>query len=221
MNNYTTCVFDLDGTLVNSLGDLANCCNETLELYELPTHSVDEYRYFVGSGIMNLIKRSMGKKSSDETLVRAVYNTFNIIYNERCLELTKPYSGISELLAKLKKKGVRIGVLSNKSDEFAQRIVEALFEHGEPEVVWGKKKNFPIKPEPQSLYAVIDELHGERDKCLFIGDSDVDVITAKNAGVDFCGVEWGFRGAKELMSAGAGKIAKQPMDIYRLVCVNE
>lgn len=221
MNNYTTCVFDLDGTLINSLGDLADCCNEALSLYELPTHSIDEYRYFVGSGIKNLIKRSMGEKSSDETLATAVYRTFNILYNEKCLDRTKPYDGISDLLSKLKKSGVKIGVLSNKSDEFANRIVDALFEHGEPDVVWGKRENFPIKPEPQSLYAVIEELHSDRDKCLYIGDSDVDVITAKNADIDFCGVEWGFRGAKELISAGAKKVAKKPIDIYNLVCTNE
>jgi len=221
MNNYSTCVFDLDGTLVDSLGDLADCCNEALALYELPTHSLDQYRYFVGSGIRNLIKKSMGEKASDVTLRTAVYNTFNIIYNEKCLERTKPYDGISDLLAKLKKNGVKIGVLSNKSDEFARRIVDALFEHGEPEVVWGKKDNFPIKPEPQSLQAVIEELHGVREKCLYIGDSDVDVKTALNAHVDFCGVEWGFRGAKELISAGAERVAKRPSDIYNMVCCHE
>ncbi len=221
MNKYNTCVFDLDGTLVNSLGDLASCCNETLSLYELPTHTVDEYRYFVGSGIKNLIKKSMGDKSNDETLSTAVYRTFNILYNEKCLEATKPYEGVSELLSELKDKGVKIGVLSNKSDEFAKRIVDALFEHGEPDVVWGQKENFPIKPEPQSLYAVIEELDGEKDKCLYIGDSDVDVITAKNAHIDFCGVEWGFRGADELISAGAKTVVKKPSDILNLVCVNE
>ena len=221
MKNYTTCVFDLDGTLINSLDDLADCCNEALELFELPCHSVDEYRMFVGSGIVNLIKRAMGKKSSDQTLVKAVYNTFNILYEEKCLYKTKPYEGIPQLLAELKRNDIKIGILSNKSDEFANRIVEALFEHGEPDVVWGKKKEFPIKPEPQALYAIMDELHTDRESCLYIGDSDVDVKTAKNANVDFCGVEWGFRGISELLGAGAAFIADTPSDILDLVLGNE
>ncbi|MBQ3970453.1 MAG: HAD family hydrolase [Clostridia bacterium] len=218
MKKYDACVFDLDGTLIDSLGDLASCCNEALSLYELPTHNIEEYRYFVGSGIKNLIKRSMGSKADDEKLFISVYRAFNMLYEVKCLEKTKPYDGIIKMLSKLKESGVKVAVLSNKSDEFANRIVNALFEKGEFDVVWGKKENFPIKPEPESLYAVLDELKCDKSKCLYIGDSDVDVITAKNADIHFCGVEWGFRGEEELSTAGAETIVKNPNDILNLVC---
>ena len=221
MKKYNACVFDLDGTLIDSLGDLAESCNDALSLYELPTHSVSEYRYFVGSGIQNLIKRSMGEKSSDEKLRISVSRAFNMIYAEKCLELTKPYKGISQLLSKLKANGIKIGVLSNKSDEFAKKIVDALFEDDELDVVWGNKDSFPITPEPQALYALLNELGCKKENCLYIGDSDIDVITAKNADIDFCGVEWGFRGAEELHSAGADTIVKKPIEILDLVCANK
>lgn len=217
MSKYDVCIFDLDGTLIDSLGDLAACCNEALQLHDLPAHPIDSYRYFVGSGIKNLIKRSMGEKASDEKLVTSVYKAFNMLYNEKCLELTKPYKGISALLSHLRNNGIKVAVLSNKSDEFAKRIVNELFDENEIDLVWGKKEEFPIKPSPDSLFAVLKSFDCDKEKCLYIGDSDVDVITAKNAEVDFCGVQWGFRGAEELLSAGAKTIVEKPSEILALV----
>ncbi len=217
MSKYDVCVFDLDGTLIDSLGDLAVCCNEALQLHDLPAHPVDSYRYFVGSGIKNLIKRSMGDKADDEKLVTSVYKAFNLLYNEKCLELTKPYKGVSALLSQLRHSGIKVAVLSNKADEFAKRIVDELFDENEFDLVWGKKEEYPIKPAPDSLLAILDKFDCKKNKCLYIGDSDVDVITAKNADVDFCGAEWGFRGKDELLSAGAKKIAVKPGEILALV----
>ena len=217
MSKYDVCVFDLDGTLIDSLGDLAVCCNEALQLHDLPAHPVDSYRYFVGSGIKNLIKRSMGDKADDEKLVTSVYKAFKLLYNEKCLELTKPYKGVSALLSQLRHSGIKVAVLSNKADEFAKRIVDELFDENEFDLVWGKKEEYPIKPAPDSLLAILDKFDCKKNKCLYIGDSDVDVITAKNADVDFCGAEWGFRGKDELLSAGAKKIAVKPGEILALV----
>lgn len=217
MSKYDVCIFDLDGTLIDSLGDLAACCNEALQLHDLPAHPIDSYRYFVGSGIKNLIKKSMGEKASDEKLVTSVYKAFNMLYNEKCLELTKPYKGISALLSQLRNNGIKVAVLSNKSDEFAKRIVNELFDENEIDLVWGKKEEFPIKPSPDSLFALLKKFNCNKKKCLYIGDSDVDVITAKNAEVDFCGVQWGFRGAEELLSVGAKTIAEKPSEILALV----
>ncbi len=217
MKKYDVCVFDLDGTLIDSLGDLADCCNEALMLHELPAHPIDSYRNFVGSGIKNLIKRSMGDKSCDEKLVTSVYRAFNMLYREKCLEHTRPYKGVSALLAQLRFNGIKVAVLSNKADNFAKKIVNELFDDSEFDLVWGKKENFPIKPSPESLNEIIKELGSVKERCLYIGDSDVDVITAKNAGVDFCGVEWGFRGVEELVRNGAKITVSKPHSIFELV----
>lgn len=221
MNQYNVCVFDLDGTLINSITDLANSCNEALSLHSLPTHPVNSYNHFVGSGIKNLIKRCMGEKSLDEDLVTDVLKTFNNIYNEKCLENTRPYDGIPQLISDLRDNNVKICILSNKADDFTLRITDALFNEGDLDLVFGKKAEYPIKPAPDSLFAMLEILDCPKEKCLYIGDSDVDVITASNAGVDFCGVEWGFRGVEELVNAGAKVIAKIPNDIFKLVTENE
>lgn len=221
MNKYDVCVFDLDGTLINSLSDLANCCNEALDLHSLPIHPCKAYKQFVGSGIKNLIKRAMGERAADEELFTSVYKAFNMLYEEKCLESTLPYEGITELLKKLKNSGVKLSVLSNKSDEFTRHITDSLFEKDTFDIVCGKKEGFPIKPAPDSLNATLSELNCTSDRCLYIGDSDVDVITASNANVSFCGVEWGFRGAEELRNAGAEIIVKKPKEIIKLVCTNE
>ena len=221
MKKYDICVFDLDGTLIDSLGDLAESCNEALRISGMPTHEIDRYRTFVGSGIKNLIKRSLLDKSDDEVLVQTVYDSFNSIYQRNCLVRTKTYSGINEMLLKLKECGVKLCVLSNKADEFSQMIADSLFEKGTFDLVWGKKSEFPIKPDPSALFAMLDKMTAKPDRCLYIGDSDVDCITARNAGVDFCGVEWGFRGKEELAAAGAKLIVRYPYEITRAVCADE
>lgn len=221
MNKYDVCVFDLDGTLVNSLSDLANCCNEALDLHSLPTHPCKAYKLFVGSGIKNLIKRAMGEHSADIELFTSVYKAFNLLYEEKCLENTLPYDGIPEALKELKENGVKVSVLSNKADEFARRITDDLFTENTFDIVRGKLDCFPIKPEPDSLNAMLTELNCSKNRCLYIGDSNVDVMTADNAEVSFCGVEWGFRGAEELRNAGAQVIVHKPKDIVNLVCGNE
>lgn len=221
MNNYDICVFDLDGTLIDSLGDLAYSCNEALRLHGMPVHDIDKYRFFVGSGIKNLIKRSMLDKSDDETLLQRVYDSFTALYAENCLVRTKPYDGIKEMLAVLKDRGVKLCVLSNKADDFTNKITNALFEKSTFNLVWGKKPEYDIKPSPQALFAMLEMCGCSMDRCLYIGDSDVDCITAANAGVSFCGVEWGFRGREELVSAGAKLIVRSPYDIVRAVCTDE
>ena len=214
---YDVCVFDLDGTLADSLKDLAASCDASLALFDLPCHTLDEYRFFVGNGILNLIKNAMGEKAEDEKLLRSVYGTFNMIYEEKCLDNTHPYHGVTDLLTTLKDSGVKIGVLSNKADDFAKHIVGALFDSRLIDAVYGQRDEFPKKPQPDSLYAMLDELGCERERCLYIGDSDVDVITAKNGGVDFCGVEWGFRGYDELHGAGAETIVRKAGEIADIV----
>lgn len=220
--NYDVCLFDLDGTLIDSLRDLADSCNEALTLFGLPKHDVDEYRFLVGSGIKNLIKKAMGESAADEQLSRSVFDKFNTIYGEKCLDATRPYDGITEMLEALKASGVKIGILSNKSDEFAKRIVDTLFDSSLIDLVYGKREEFPVKPAPDSLYAMLSELDiADKSRCLYIGDSNVDVKTALNGGVAFCGAQWGFRGREELENAGAEFIAETADDITKHVLCGE
>lgn len=221
MNKFDTCIFDLDGTLINSLTDLGNCTNEALSLHSLPVHPLKNYKKFVGNGVSNLIRVTMGDKADDEKLFNSVYKAFCMLYNEKCLEETRPYSGIAELIDSLKSNNVKLCVLSNKTDDFVLRIIKALFNENDFNLVWGKKPEYPVKPAPDSLFAMLKVLDCPIEKCLYVGDSDVDVITARNAGVSFCGVEWGFRVADELRSAGAEIIVKKPSDIAKLVLGDE
>ena len=218
---YSICIFVLDGTLINSLDDLADSCNAALNNQGLPMHTVNEYRFFVGSGIKNLIKRSLGDKSCNKQLVEAVFNDFNKIYGENCLNKTKPYKGICEMTAALKSRGIKLCILSNKSDDFAHRIADTLFQKGTFDIVWGKREEYPIKPSPEALLAMLMQAGEKAENCLYIGDSDVDVLTARNAHTSFCGVSWGFRGEEELLGAGAKIIAQTPIDIVKEVIKDE
>ncbi len=218
---YSICIFDLDGTLINSLDDLADSCNAALQNHGMPTHPVQEYRYLVGSGIKNLIKRSLGDKADNEQLVVSVFNDFNRIYGENCLNKTKPYDGIIELTEKLKSHSIKLCILSNKSDDFTHRIVDTLFPKDTFDIVWGKREQYPIKPSPEALLAMLMQAGEKPDNCLYIGDSDVDVMTARNAQTSFCGVSWGFRCEEELKGAGAKAIAHTPDDIIKEVIKNE
>lgn len=221
MNKFDVCIFDLDGTLINSLTDLGNCTNEALSIHSLPIHPLKNYKKFVGNGVKNLIKVTMGSCSNDEKLFNSVYKTFCMLYNEKCLNETRPYDGITEMIANLKLKGVKCCILSNKTDDFVSRITSALFKENDFDLVWGKKNEYPTKPSPDSLLAMLKQLSCPAEKCLYIGDSDVDVITAQNAGVSFCGVAWGFRGTDELIYNGAKTVVTKPYEINKLVTENE
>lgn len=220
MKKFDVCVFDLDGTLINSLTDLAVCVNEALSLHSLPVHPLKEYKQFVGNGARKLITRAMNNRSSDEELYTSVYKAFNMLYNEKCLDKTRPYVGITGLLSKLKENDIKLCILSNKPDEYVKRIVDNLFEGISFDLVWGKKDEYPTKPDPASLLAMLDKLNCSQERCLYIGDSNVDVITAKNADIKFCGVEWGFRGIDELINTGADVVVKKPCEILGLVINN-
>lgn len=200
---YKCVVFDLDGTLVNSLFDLADSVNKALAKQGLPVHPYDSYKNFVGNGRAKLIERAMGDFAADEQLLKAVTRDYDEDYLVHCLDKTRPYDGVVEMLSELQKNNVRINVLSNKPDEFVNKMLAKLFPGITFNLAWGKKSDFAPKPDPASLFALLKELSVDKSDCIYVGDSNVDVITAKNAGVDFCGVLWGFRTKEELVTEGA------------------
>jgi phosphoglycolate phosphatase len=212
-NMYKLVIFDLDGTLVNSLEDLGNACNSALEKFGYPVHPMESFRYFVGDGVPMLIRRALPESERTEENIQRVKEVFDGIYGKNYSVCTRPYEGIVELLQKLKEAGILIAVASNKPDNFTQTIVSAMF--GDTfSYVSGKKDGFEKKPNPQIALHIMEKLGVSPKETLFAGDSSVDMQTALNAGCDSIGCVWGFRTLKELEDSGAAYIAYKPEDIY-------
>lgn len=210
------CVFDLDGTLIDSLEDLADSTNYALQKNGFKTYPVNKYRYFVGDGVPMLIKRALGENDTPQAEDR-VLSDFNEYYNAHYADKTRPYRGIVELLRELFARGVKTAVLSNKPDNFVKAIVSQLFPGTDFSWVQGKAEGFPKKPDPTALNHILAVLGVKKENTLYIGDSDVDVFTGKNALVKTCGVLWGFRERDELESAGADFIVSEPKEILKLL----
>lgn len=205
------CVFDLDGTLVNSLGDLADSANFALEKQGFPTHPRELYRYFVGGGIPRLIRRILPQGTSEEE-IRLVHDLFAQEYRRRCLATTAPYPGIPELLEELGRRKVGAAVFSNKDHEFAGHIVKALFPGQRFAFVQGMAQGMPKKPDPAGMLPHLAALGIGPGECLYLGDSGVDMRTANNAGCLALGVLWGFREREELLENGAAHLIARPLE---------
>lgn len=211
---FKAVIFDLDGTLLNTLDDLADAGNYALEKQGFPVHQVNEYRYFVGNGIPKLIERIVPQDSSAE-IIEKTHTLFSEYYEVHMKDKTAPYAGITELLDKLSAKGVKLGVVTNKAHEFAYQIVESYF--GKRfDKVFGERTGFPKKPNPQSVNKMIEEWGFDKAEVLYAGDSNVDMQTAINAGVSGCGVLWGFRTKEELLESGAVYLAADADEFYEI-----
>lgn len=207
-------VFDLDGTLVNSLTDLAQSVNKGLKKAGLEEKPIENYNHYVGNGREIMIKRAMGSFAEDEEKLSIVRETFNSEYKIHCNDNTCAYDGCAELLKKLDEKGIKTAVLSNKPDEFVGRILKKVYPDHIFAEAWGKKPEYKIKPDGEALLAILDKHGIAKEECIYIGDSDVDVYTAQNSGVKMAGVEWGFRGREELLSTGAPFVATSPEELF-------
>lgn len=215
---FKIAVFDLDGTLADSLTDLAICVNLGLAAAGLPEKPVKNFKTYVGNGRAKLIWRAMdGVK--DERLFDIVEKTFNEEYALRCTDNTTAYNGCAKLLEGLKSRGILTAVLSNKPDEFVERILSKLYPSHSFAAAWGKKPEFKPKPDGEALNALLKLCKVyDRSECIYVGDSDVDVFTAQNAGVAMAGVEWGFRGKNELICAGAPFVAASADELFEYIC---
>lgn len=214
---YKLLVFDLDGTLVNSLKDLAIAVNFGLKTAGLPIHEIEKYKVFVGNGREKLIERAMGGEYCDESLREIVKNKFDSYYAEHCNDNTDSYDGCGKMLSELQSLGIKTAVLSNKPDEFVEKILKKVYPDHNFDLAWGKKSEYKTKPDPEALYAILDKLGIKKENCLYLGDSDVDIYTAKNAGVDMLGVDWGFRGREELIEAGADAVVSSAEEILEYI----
>ena len=209
-------IFDLDGTLVDSLGDLADACNNGLKKMGYPVHELEKYRYFVGDGVLKLVERILPEDKRSEENISALKAEFDSYYNVHYADKTHPYDGIVSLLDALSAKGVKLAVASNKPDEFTKSVVNVFFE-GKFDMVLGKCPDTEKKPAPDILLKIMDALDVSADETVMIGDTNVDIRTAKNAGVSSIGCLWGFRTMEELEQAGADHIVSSPNEILKYI----
>lgn len=207
-------IFDLDGTLVNSIYDLAGSVNIALRNASLPENELEDYYYFVGNGMEHLVRSAMREKGSDDELYRIIRADFDRQYAIHCNDKTCAYEGLSELLQRLHTAGIKTAILSNKAESFIKGIVEKNFPENNFLAAWGQREGVERKPSGDGVKKLLKELRYRESECVYIGDSDVDVLTARNAGVDIIGVLWGFRTREELEKAGADRIAATPQELY-------
>ena len=212
---YTHVIFDLDGTLLNTIDDLTAAGNHVCTAHGWPTYTPDQFKRMVGSGIPTLVRRFTPDGLGDGEVAGALAE-FSAYYNDHKADETAPYPGIPELLAALKGAGIHMAVLSNKAHAFAGPVVEGYFP-GVFEYVQGALPDAPLKPDPTLLRALMGQIGAQPEATLFVGDSDVDALTGKNGGLTVCGVLWGFRDRDELKEAGADWIIHSPDQLAAIV----
>lgn len=214
-------IFDLDGTLLDTLQDLAGAANRVCAARGWPQHPLSAYRRFVGNGIPKLVERFSPPQHRDPAALAATRTAFSQEYAAHMREKTAPYPGISRLLDRLRAVGVRTAVFSNKDDAFTRQIVAEFFGPDAFAAVRGAVPDVPVKPDPQGVLALLNGLRADPQTTLFVGDSDVDVLTAHNAGLLCCGVLWGFRGRAELTAAGADFLAADTDALFHIILQTE
>ncbi len=217
--HYNTVIFDLDGTLLDTIGDLADAVNHALRLHNLPIRTDDEIRRFVGNSVRNLMMKSVYGEECKEPVniddFESALTDFRNYYNSHMTVRTKPYDGITELLKKIKNNGFNIAVVSNKYDGAVKELCQYYFA-GMIDAAVGSIDDIPRKPAPDMVYKVLEQLPGDM-KAVYIGDSEVDVKTAENAGLPCISCLWGFRSREQLSEAGAEVFAESPDEVWELI----
>ncbi|MGE4273517.1 MAG: GNAT family N-acetyltransferase [Desulfitobacterium sp.] len=210
-------IFDLDGTLVDSLVDLADSMNRVLVNKSYPTHSLSKYQYFIGNGIRNLVREALPEAAQDEVEITQCFEAMMEDYTQHCLDKTRPYPGIVELLEQVNHKEIKCAVLSNKVDDLTKKIVRELFPKQRFEEVIGTRFDIPRKPNPEGALLISDSLQIPTSELLFVGDTGVDMKVAQNAQIRSVGVTWGYRTREELVEHGAQHLISDPSELLQLL----
>jgi phosphoglycolate phosphatase len=213
---YKAVLFDLDGTLVNSLIDIADSMNKVLQERQFPTHSYEVINDFIGSGLRNLVSKALPETHKDEATIESTFQAMIETYRENCINKTFAYDGIIELLDELKSRNIKMAILSNKADELTKKIGGTLFPDYF-EFVMGLKSEATKKPNPGAAIAISKDLGFSPEEVLYVGDSDIDMQTAKNANMYAVGVSWGYRPKEELVAEGAQSIINHPLELLELL----
>lgn len=215
MMKYKLAIFDLDGTILDTLEDLADSVNDTLAKSGFPLRTIDEVRAFVGNGIRNLMERIV-PQGTDIAVIDVVHQDFTAHYKVHCADKTRPYLGINELIMTLREAGCKTAVVSNKADYAVQELCAQYFP-GMFDFVVGERTGIRKKPAPDSVNEVLSVLEMEREDAVYIGDSEVDIATAANACMDCIAVSWGFRTVDVLRKSGAETIVSKPEEIAEII----
>lgn len=216
--SFHAIIFDLDGTLLNTLDDIACAANTALTSLDFPTYPVEEYRYFVGDGMRTLLERIIPQQYvDDEAMIDRFLDAYITNYGLQWDKRSAPYAGMPELLDALVAKGLRLGVLSNKPHAFTVKCVEKLLAGWKFDPILGQKDEFPKKPDPAGALWIQQQWGFPGSEILYLGDTGTDMLTAKRAGFFAVGVTWGFRPEEELREGGADFIAHHPLDVLGLV----
>lgn len=209
----------MDGTIVNSMLDLAACTNEAMMKHGYPEKPAENYTQYAGNGIYVMIQRALAPNEVSDEELKEIRNDFFEIYKDKCTVNTTAYTGVPELISALKEKGIKVGCITNKVEAIAFKIIDHFF--GGMDVVYGQVDGVPNKPDPLLTLKALEELGIKPEECLFVGDSDVDMQTASNSGAVGVGVLWGFRDEKELLDNGAKYIVETADEILRIVDTHE
>lgn len=211
-------IFDLDGTLLDTIETIAFYSNKALEKYGFNAIDTKEYNYFVGDGAVELVKRMLAfRGSQNEEVFEKVFAEYNMLYNSDTFYKTNIYDGINELLSGAKEKGIKLAVLSNKPHEATIDVIKRFFGEDTFDFFYGAREGIPLKPNPTSAIMLAEELGIKKEEMIYVGDTGVDMKTGKSAGFYTVGVLWGFRERKELEENGADVIVAHPTEILKLI----
>ena len=210
-------IFDLDGTLLNTLTDLALSTNHALKLNNFPEHPIESYKLFIGNGMDKLIERALPPDSRDAETHKQVKSDFINYYTIHLNDNTLPYAGITELLSELKGRGIQVAVATNKPQEPARAIITEKFSTVAFVAVLGQVPERAVKPNPEIVFEIMKKTGAETAETLYVGDSGVDMQTANNAGVTSIGCKWGFRSAQEMTDSGAAHLIGHPLELLGLI----
>ena len=212
------CIFDLDGTLTNTLESMTYSVNLTLEEMGLSKITKDQCRLFVGNGSRVLIEKSLkAAGDTDASRIEEGMEIYGRIFDRNCTYHVTPYEGIPEMLKALKDKGIQLAVLSNKPDRQTVKVVKAIFGEELFDYAQGQKEGIRRKPEPDGVWYLMEQMHVSKEECLYIGDSEVDAATGRNAGLKTIGVLWGFRDRKTLETAGVDDLIDRPDELLQFL----
>lgn len=214
---FKAVIFDLDGTLINSLQDIADSMNRVLAAKGFPTHDYESYRYFIGRGLKNLVGRTLSEEQRTEETINGLYTDLQNDYEKNCLQKTVLYNGIPALLDALAERRLTLAVLSNKADEFTKKIAKELMSPWPFAKIIGSKEGIPRKPDPTGALMLSQSLDLLPSEILYVGDTSVDMKTAISAGMFPVGVTWGFRTREELLESGAKAIIDKPEELLDLL----
>ena len=210
-------IFDLDGTLLNTIADLGTAVNYALARNNFPEHPITAYNMMVGNGVRRLIERAIPSESRSEEIINRLLTDFRTFYDKHLYDLTTPYPGIALLLSELRSRDVAVAVASNKYESAVKRLISHFFPEIDFSAVCGNIEGYPPKPDPSIVFRLLSEYPMPKDAILYVGDSSVDIETARRACVDSVAVTWGFRPLHELVSANPSFIINSPAELLKII----